>query len=254
MPAQGPAHVPFQVIAHRTPAGIRAQGDHGWLGDNTVNFHWLSEVLITSAHCGAHIDSLAHATAGADDHWFDGANAARDLGDFGPLKHDASTIPPLVTRGVLIDIPAAKGCEALPAHTPITASDIRAALARQGTQIAAGDTVLIRTGQLDGWPDAGWIADHEVSGIDHGAALFLAEHGVVAVASHGPCVENLPSSTPGNPHPVHIALLIERGIFILEMIDSAALAREGLYEFCFIALPLKISGATASMIRPVAIV
>lgn len=254
MPAQGPAHVPLQIMSYRTPRGIQIQDDQGWMGDNSVNFNWMSEVINSSAHCGAHIDSLAHATAGEDNHWFGGSTADNDLGDFGPLKHDASQIPPVITKGVLIDIPGLKGIEALPAHAAITAEDVKSALAHQNSKLQQGDIALIRTGQLDGWPDEQFIADHELSGIDHSAAVYLAEQGVVAIGSDGPCVENLPSSTKGNPHPVHIELLIERGIFILEMVDTTELAREGVYEFCFIALPLKIKGATASMIRPIAIV
>lgn len=253
MPAQGPAHVPFQILAHRSPAGIRAQKDQAWMSDNKVEFHWNSEVLIASAHSGAHIDALAHATVGPENTWFNGATSAKDLGDFGPMAHDGSTFPPLITRGVLIDIPASLGLDVLPASFAITQAHIEAALKRQGQVLQQGDTVLIRTGQLDGWPDADWIAEHELSGINLEAALYLAKQGVVAIGSDGPCVENLPSSTPGNPHPVHIALLIERGIFILEMVDSTALAKAEQYEFCFIALPLKIAGSTASMIRPIAI-
>lgn len=254
MPAQGPAHVPLQVTAYRTPRGIQVQDDQKWVGENKVNFNWMSEVINSSAHCGAHIDSLAHATAGPDNHWFGGSTADKDLGDFGPLTHDASQIPPVITKGILIDIPALKGVDALPAHAAITADDVKAALTRQNTALQPGDIALIRTGQLDGWPNEKFIAEHELSGIDHGAAVYLADQGVVAIGSDGPCVENLPSSTDGNPHPVHIELLIERGIFILEMVDTTKLARKGIYEFCFIALPLKIKGATASMIRPVAIV
>lgn len=254
MPAQGPAHVPFQILAHRTPAGIRAQKDQGWMSENDVEFHWNSEVLIASAHSGAHIDALAHATVGPKNEWFGGATSANDLGDFGPMVHDGSAFPPIITRGVLIDIPASLGIDVLPASFAITQAHIEAALKRQDQVLQPGDTVLIRTGQLDGWPDANWIADHELSGINLEAALYLAKQGVVAIGSDGPCVENLPSSTPGNPHPVHIALLIERGIFILEMVDSAPLAKAKQYEFCFIALPLKIQGSTASMIRPIAII
>lgn len=252
MPAQGPAHIPLQVLAHRTPSGIRAQNDQPWMGDNTVQFNWNSEALITTAHCGAHIDALAHATVGADDHWFGGGKAATDLGDFGPMKHDGASFPTIVTRGVMLDIPASLDIKVLPANFAITAAHIETALKLQQVEIAPGDSVLIRTGQLDGWPDADWINAHELSGIDLSAAKFLADKGVVAIANDGPCVENLPSSVPGNPHPVHIELLIKRGVFILEMVDCTELAREKAYEFCFIALPLKIQGTTASMIRPIA--
>ena len=62
----------------------------------------------------------------------------------------------------------------------------------------------------------------------------------------------MPSSTR-NPHPVHIHLLIEHGIFIVEMVKLEELARDGVYEFCFVCLPVPIDGATGSMVRPVAL-
>ena len=64
----------------------------------------------------------------------------------------------------------------------------------------------------------------------------------------------LPSTVDGNPHPVHIELLIERGIYIIEMVNCEELARDRVYEFCFVCLPLSITGATGSMVRPVALV
>jgi kynurenine formamidase len=52
---------------------------------------------------------------------------------------------------------------------------------------------------------------------------------------------------------VHIALLVERGIFILEMVNCEELARDHVYEFCFVCLPVSIRGATGSMVRPIAL-
>jgi kynurenine formamidase len=51
---------------------------------------------------------------------------------------------------------------------------------------------------------------------------------------------------------VHKHLLIDHGIYLMESLDLEELARGKVYEFAFIALPLKIRGATASMIDPVA--
>ena len=92
-------------------------------------------------------------------------------------------------------------------------------LDRQGSTLRPGDVALVRTGYLSGWPDADFIAAHEQAGIDRDAALLLAESGVVAVGGDTESLEVLPSTVPGNPHPVHIALLVERGIFILEMVN-----------------------------------
>ena len=82
---QWSGHAPFQVLTYRTPRGARVQGDWDWLGSNGVNFGIHSELLQGSAHVGTHIDALAHATCGEDDHWFGGSTPEHNLGDFGPL-------------------------------------------------------------------------------------------------------------------------------------------------------------------------
>ena len=169
------------------------------------------------------------------------------------MRDDATDIPPIIARGVLIDVAGARGVTALDAHEPIGADELQSVLERQGTELRPGDVALVRTGYLSGWPDPDFIAAHEQAGIDRSAALWLAERGVIAVGGDTESCEVLPSTVPGNPHPVHIALLHERAIFILEMVDCEELARDGVHEFCFVCLPLRIKGATGSMVAPVAL-
>jgi kynurenine formamidase len=249
-----PGHPPFQVLSYRTPRGIANQGDQDWLGENEPGFYWQSEMVLGTVHSGTHVDAPAHITCGERHEWFGGGNSEEHLGDFGPLRGDATAIPPLIARGVLIDIAGARGVQALPAHEAIGAQEIAGALARQGVELRQGDVALVRTGYLSGWPDSEFIAAHEQAGIDREAALWLVEQGVVAVGADTEALEVLPSTVPGNPHPVHLALLNERGILIIEMVDCEELARDGVHEFCFVCLPLAIRGATGSMVRPVALV
>ena len=51
---------------------------------------------------------------------------------------------------------------------------------------------------------------------------------------------------------VHVHLLVEKGIHIIECLNLEELAREKVTKFTFVALPLKIRGGTGSPIRPVA--
>ena len=53
---------------------------------------------------------------------------------------------------------------------------------------------------------------------------------------------------------MHTLLLIERGIHIMESLDLEDLAADGIVEFLFVALPLKIRGGTGSMIDPIAVI
>jgi kynurenine formamidase len=250
---QWDGHAPFQVLTYRTPRGVRVQKDWDWLGANTVNFGIHSELLSGSAHTGTHIDALCHATCGADDHWFGGSTPEEHLGDFGPRTHDAAAIPPIFTRGVLLDVAGALGVEALPASTEIGAAEIERTLSAQGSEIRPGDVAVIRTGYLSAWPDRERLAEYADAGINLEAATMLMDAGVVALAGDTESLECLPSPDPESPHPVHLAALIERGVFILEMVYLEELARDRVYEFAFACLPLKISGATGSWVRPLAL-
>lgn len=81
----------------------------------------------------------------------------------------------------------------------------------------------------------------------------MAEKGIVLVGGDNESLECNPSADPKNPHPVHIELLIERGIHILELAHVEDLSRDEVFEFLFVCLPLRIKGATGSMVRPIAV-
>jgi kynurenine formamidase len=251
-----PGHPPFQVLSYRTPQGIRAAGDTPWGPVNDAGLGYMSEYVLGSQHTGAHIDAHAHMTVGPEDRWH-GGRATTDLGDFGPLRGDATEIPPLWRRGVLYDVPGHRGTDALPAGEPVTAAEVEAIEAATGVAAGAGEVALFRTGYLGGWPDPERLARHRGAGPDISAARLLAERGVVGVGSDTETFEVQPAPDPGepaNPQPVHTLLLIEQGVYIMESLDLEALAAAGVREFLFVALPLAIRGATGSMVDPVAVV
>ena len=250
-----PGHPAFEVVAYRTPQGIRAAGDQPWGPPNDACLGFMSELVMGTTHSGAHIDAHAHMTVGPEDRWH-GGSARTDLGDFGPLKGDATEIPPLWRRGVLYDVPGHRGVESLDAGEPVGAGELEAIEAAHGFAAGEGDVALVRTGYLAHWPDPDALAAHRGAGPDLSAARLLAERGVLAVGSDTETFEVQPApdrGTPANPQPVHTLLLIERGIYILESLDLERLARAGVREFLFVALPLAIRGATGSMLDPVAI-
>jgi kynurenine formamidase len=256
MPLFG-AHPPFQVSMSRTPNGLRGDGVEPWGPRNEVNLGYMAEVVSGTSHSGAHVDALAHMTIGEDDHWYGGGNAREHLGDRGPKRGDGAKLPHFVTRGVLLDVPAHRGIEALPAHEPVGAEELQAVAAAQGTEVRAGDVVLIRSGYLSQWPDPEGLARHVTAGPDISAARWLLDQGVVAVGSDTETFEVQPAPDPGspaNPQPVHTLLLIEHGIYLFESIYLEEISRAGVHEFLFIALPLKIEGTTGSMLDPLAVV
>jgi kynurenine formamidase len=252
-----PGHPQFEVLAYRTPQGLRAAGEETWGPGNEAGLGYMSEIVSGTTHTGAHVDAHAHMTIGDEDRWF-GGSARTDLGDFGPLKGDAGEFEPIWTRGLLYDVPGFRGVEHLGKGEPVSADELVAVGEAQGVdEPEKGDVVLVRTGYMSHWPDAERMAAHRGPGPDVSVARWLAERGVLATGSDTETYEVQPAPDPGapsNPQPVHTHLLIEHGVYIMESLDLEELARDRVYEFLFVALPLKIRGATGSMIDPVAVV
>ncbi|MEM4151728.1 MAG: cyclase family protein, partial [Nitrososphaerota archaeon] len=63
------------------------------------------------------------------------------------------------------------------------------------------------------------------------------------------------SRSARRPHeePVHQHLIVDEGIFMLENLNLEELSREKVYQFLFICIPLRVRGATASPVNPLAI-
>ena len=252
-----PGHPPFQVLNYRTPRGIRVTGAQPWGPVNDAGLGYMAEYVMATSHSGAHMDALAHMTVGDDMHWYGGGAADQHLTDFGPVHGDAAKLPPFFTRGVLIDVPTYRGVACLPKGSPVDATEMDAICAAQGVTVGQWDVVVIRTGYMGLWPDAERMAAHKTPGPDLSAARWLLERGVIATGTDTETYEVQPAPDPGpegNPQPVHTALLIENGIYIMESLDLEELARERIYEFLFVALPVKIRGATASMVDPIAVI
>jgi kynurenine formamidase len=158
---------------------------------------------------------------------------------------------------VLLDVAGHRDVGCLPAGSPVDAAEVEAIAAAQGVEIREWDVVLFRTGYMGLWPDAQRMAQHVSPGPDLSAAELLADRGVVATGSDTETFEVQPAPDPGvpsNPQPVHTRLLVEAGIYLMESLDLEQLAADHVYEFLFIALPLKITGATGSMLDPLAVV
>lgn len=153
-----PGHSPAEVMTFRTPGGVKSQKDLPFTlpeNGNTSETTWHSCALFMSDNVATQIDGLGHAVTGADNHWYNGFTEADWGGDWGIRKAGAETIPPIIARGVLIDVAGYKEVDALPAKTIITPADLQGALEKQGTELRFGDVVLIRTGTLRYWGEAG---------------------------------------------------------------------------------------------------
>jgi kynurenine formamidase len=252
-----PGHPPFQVLNARTPRGIRVAHAQPWGPVNDAGLGYMAEYVMATSHSGAHMDALAHMTVGDDSHWYGGGSADAHLTDAGPVFGDASKMPPFFTRGVLVDASSHRGVDCLPKGSAIDATELEAICAAEGVTVQPWDVVLIRTGYMGLWPDVEKMAAHKTPGPDISAARWLLERGVVATGTDTETYEVQPApvlGAPANPQPVHTLLLIENGIYLMESLDLEALAKDRVYEFLFVALPVKIRGATGSMMDPLAVV
>jgi kynurenine formamidase len=154
------------------------------------------------------------------------------------------TIAPIFRRGVLLDI---AGATILPEDFEITPAHLEAA---QTVEIRPGDVVLLRTGWATYWNDPRkFVSGVRGPGPALAGARWLSDRGIFAAGSDTLAFEKVPA--PGMP--VHVHLLVEQGIHIMECLNLEELSASRVYEFQFIAAPLKIRGATGAPIRPIAV-
>lgn len=211
-----------------------------------------SDAFSMSTHTGTHIDALSH--FGLRGKIWNQVSADDTLGVHGWSKSGADKYPPIVAQGVLIDVAASKKVRHLPASYSITVKDLQQALQRQGTILSPGDVILVRTGLMSLWPDGSKLRLFDQAGLSLEAAQWLAEEQkAMLLGADNLGLESFPSKNADNFAPVHSYLLAEQGVSFIELLWLEELSKDKVYEFLFIASPLKMRGATGSPIRPLAI-
>ena len=264
-----PGHNPGEIISFRTPEGVKRQGDlPAIIEKNSSKTAWHSCAVFISDNVATQIDGLGHVTKGNDDHWYNGFRERDWGGNWGIRKCDATTIPPIVARGVMIDVATYKGKDALDSSYEITPQDLKGALEKQQTQLRPGDVVLIRSGTLRYWGETGndtegKIKTHDSAGINLDSAKWLVEqNGAMLIGSDTSGLEYLPRDEDTDAYrakyksfiPVHDYLLVEQGVHIGEFHNLEALAKDRVYEFCYICSTAKIKGTVAGFtLRPIAL-
>ena len=241
---------PFAMWMSATPSGSLKDDPLGVGEEQNRIVSRSGDAISMFTHTGTHVDALNH--IGYDGAVWNGFTEAEHMGSRGWLVAGADRHPPIIARGVMIDVAGLHGVGMLPDSHAIGERDLRAALQRQGTELRRGDVVLVRTGRISVWPDAeAFIPDEP--GLDIEGAKFLAEAGAMMIGADNVGLERHPSGDPASWQPVHTYLLAEAGVPILEVAALEELAGEGVHEFAFVGACLKIRGATGSPIRPVAL-
>jgi kynurenine formamidase len=249
-PRMVPTQTPYVMQAGPTSkGGIRRRRKLGAKNDPGSNL----ERMELTTHVGTHIDALGHFTIG--DQMYGGYSAEETVDDFGLINLGIEHCPPMVTRGLLIDVAKADGDELLKAGRAVRVDDLKRALDKAKLAIEAGDVVCVRTG----WGRF-YMADNErylsgEPGIDAEAARWLTSQDVVAIGADNMAVEVLPGTQhPEVMMPVHQHCLAEAGVYLIENLALDGLAKAGVTSFCFMLAAVKFKGATGSPARPIALV
>ena len=209
------------------------------------------DILLTYMGIGSQIDGLGH--LGIDHRYYNGLQAKDFVRPAGLLELGTDTIPPIATRGVLLDMAALSGVDTLPAGTAYNRAEIDAATKREKVAIGKGDVVLFHSGwnRVAADDPAKRALQHPGLGVE--GARYLASLGVVAIGADSAAVEVIPFENPNRPFEVHQTLLTKSGVYILENMVTDELARDRAYEFLFVLGQPKWKGAVQAVINPIAI-
>jgi kynurenine formamidase len=241
-PAYPPRTLSLQVVQPNQQEGARPAGRATYNDD--VFQGWFG--------IGSQIDGLGH--LGVDGVYYN-CHHARDFAAITGLTHlGIENVPPIVARGIVLDMAAHKGVAHLEAGQYFTVEDVQAVEKKQGTPIREGDVVLFHTG----WTDAKLEADPKAwvsgePGQSEEVARYVAGKRVVAVGADTWAVDVVPAQVAERPFEGHIIYLKENGIYLFETMNTGPLVRDGAYEFLFVLGHAKVEGAVQMFINPIAI-
>ncbi|MFJ6048642.1 cyclase family protein [Streptomyces sp. NPDC092307] len=202
-----------------------------------------------------HLDALSHVAYRG--RLYDGHAAAESVGAAGAHFGAVAALGPLVTRGVLVDLPAALGVEWLEPGRAVHARELLAAEEALGVTVGDGDAVLLRTGALRRRRELGpWDPDEASAGWHVRAVPLLAERAVALLGADGDS-DVRPSPVEGLHSPVHTLAVTAMGVPLLDNLDleplAVACAAAGRYAFLLVVAPLNVPGGTGSPVNPVAV-
>ncbi len=214
-----------------------------------------NEITTIPMHGGTHIDALCHVGRWVEGevHLHGGIRVRDVMNSHGYSALGAENFPPIILRGVLLDMATDHGVEVLPDSYGISAADLEHCARAQGVEVRERSAVLIRTGFSKYWRTDNARFSNFGAGPNLDGAHYLAERKIAAMGSDTEAIEQWPFPEGSDPLPVHSFMIYERGIPHIESLFLDRLAADRVYEFVFVALPLRIRGATGSQIHPIAI-
>ncbi len=241
-PAYHPRQYAMTVLQLSDGTGATLGSNHA-VGNDDLLYTWMG--------IGSQIDGLGH--MGINHVYYNGNRAQDFVATTGLTKLATHELPPIVTRGVVLDITRVLNTDMLAEGTPINRREIEAAAKAQEIAIESGDVVLLHTGWLSllDVDNERFMAGQPGLGLE--GARYLAELGVVAVGADNWALEVIPAEDAAQVFPVHPELLAKNGIYILENMDTRELVADGVSEFLFVLGQPKFEGAVQAIINPIAI-
>jgi kynurenine formamidase len=234
---------PFKVVVVQPGAGAA----HG-MAANRLSV--LDDVVIASQGVGTKLNGLAH--VGIDGVFYNGLRAEDFIWHSGLKALGVESIPPIVGRGVLLDIAAYRNVTTLPRDFAIDAATLQAAAHRQKLTMMRGDIVLLNTGWMDARPKSRSRA-MDAPGLTLDGARWLIEQGIVAVGADTDAVEIWPAQVDGEISPVHQELMTRHGVYMIHNVVTRELAADRAYSFLFVLGQPRLKGATQAIVNPIAI-
>jgi kynurenine formamidase len=261
MPQEGDVFGPVHRFMVMTGEGLgdpnRVVPPHPVPGVDSTRFAGAAEYMGFVFHGVnvTHVDALSHVFW--DRQTYNGGAAELVNTMFGATNLAVTGMSQgIVSRGILVDVPAVRGVDWLEPGDGVGPDDLDAAEAHHGVRVEGGDVVLLRTGYGRRKREVGPIPMHEGQAGWHAAALpWLHERGVAAIGCDT-AQDVVPSGYAQMPLPVHIVGMVAMGLCLIDNCDleelAATCARLARYEFLFTLAPLRLTGGTGSPANPLA--
>ena len=223
------------------------KGEGPWAMDNySVSYHGLAHT---------HMDSLCHLFYKGK--MYNGFSRQRIKEQGASVLSIHNVRQGILTRGILIDIPALRGMKYLEPGTAIYPEELVAWENRIGVQVEPGDVVFVRTGRWARRAARGpWSVEKEgMAGLHASCGQWIRRRDIAMLGSDA-AADVIPSKVPGVSHPVHVLTLHAMGVHIFDNCDleelSAACKKFKQWHFLIQAAPIPVKGGTGSPLNPIA--
>ncbi|MGW8813059.1 cyclase family protein [Gordonia terrae] len=221
----------------------RHGGDYA-AGLEERGFGFADDYVLLATHGTTHLDALSHV-------WRDGLMwngiSANTVTSRGAARCGIEKVGPIVTRGIFVDLDDGSGNERM-----IHVDELRSAVEASGAQPQPGDSLIVRTGWLERWRTGTATEDHW-SGLSPDCAEWIDEQGFVLVGSDNIAVEYGPSPDPMDAAPLHVELIRNRGILLVELLDLERIKAPVRPVFMLTIAPMPLVGGVGSPVNPIAI-